>query len=96
MIKRILSVALCAMMIVVAACGAQKQTATDALNKVETELGAVRDDASRYASDQLAQVDAAVTAAKDNLAKGDYKAVLAAAPDLTAKVASLKDAIASG
>jgi hypothetical protein len=45
--------------------------------------------------DQLATVDAQLASLKDALSKGDYKAVLAGAPALTAAIGSLKDSAAA-
>jgi hypothetical protein len=73
-------------------CANQKGPAEQAIAGAESALAAVRDTAQKYVPDQLQAVDAQIAAAKDALAKGDYKAVLAAAPAITAAISSLKDA----
>jgi hypothetical protein len=52
----------------------------------------VRDTAQKYVPDQLQAVDAQIASAKDALAKGDYKGVLAAAPAIMTAISGLKDA----
>jgi len=79
--------------VLVVGCANQKAPAEQAIAGAETALAAVRDQAQKYLPDQLQAVQAQITSAKDALAKGDYKSVLAAAPAITAAIASLKDAV---
>jgi len=72
-------------------CMTQKAPAEQAVASAETSLGAIRDTAQKYAPEQLQIVDSQLTAMKDSLAKGDYKAVLAAAPNVNSSIAGLKD-----
>jgi len=76
-------------------CASQKEPATKAVADAESALAAVRDDAAKYAADDLQAVETTLTGLKDNLAKGDFKAVLAAAPGLTTQLSSLKDTAAA-
>ncbi|MBS0379264.1 MAG: hypothetical protein JSS29_12310 [Proteobacteria bacterium] len=85
--------AMMAMLLV--ACASQKGPAEQAVASAETALSAVADQAQKYVPDQYAAVQAQIASAKDSLAKGDYKAVLAAAPAITAAIGSLKDAAAA-
>ncbi len=73
-------------------CQSQKAPAEQAVASAETALAAVRDSAQKYVPDQLQAVETQLGTVKDNLAKGDYQGVLAAAPGLNAAIASLKDA----
>ena len=73
-------------------CANQKGPATQAIASAETALAAVRDTAQKYVPDQLQAVDAQIASAKDALAKGDYKGVLAAAPAIMTAISGLKDA----
>ena len=72
-------------------CANQKAPAEQAVASAETALAAVRDEAQKYAPDQLQAVDAQLNAMKDNLSKGDYQAVLAAAPNVNSSISGLKD-----
>lgn len=78
--------------VLVVGCENQKAPAEQAIGGAETALSAVRDTAQKYAPDQLQAVESQLAAAKDSLAKGDYKAVLTAAPSLTSAISGLKDA----
>ena len=74
-----------------ASCANQKAPAEQAVASAETALSSVRDEAQKYAPDQLQAVDAQLTAMKDNLNKGNYQAVLAAAPNVNSSISGLKD-----
>lgn len=77
--------------VLLVACMSEKAPAEQAIASAETALAQVRDPAQKYAPDQLQAIDAQLAAMKDSLAKGDYKAVLAAAPALNTAISSLKD-----
>jgi hypothetical protein len=78
--------------VLVVGCANQKGPAQQAIAGAESALAAVRDTAQKYVPDQLQAVDAQIASAKDAFAKGDYKAVLAAAPAITTAISSLSDA----
>ena len=78
--------------VLVTACQNQRAPAEQAVASAEAALTNIRDMATRYAPDQLQAVDAQLNSAKDSLAKGDYKAVLAGIPALNSAISSLKDA----
>jgi hypothetical protein len=88
-----LMAAMMAMLIV--GCANQKAPAEQAVAGAESALSAIRDTAAKYAPEQLATVDAQLASLKDALSKGDYKAVMAGAPALTAAIGSLKDSAAA-
>ena len=77
--------------VLVSACQNQRAPAEQAVASAESALTNIRDMATRYAPDQLQAVDAQLNGVKDNLAKGDYKGVLAAMPALNTAISSLKD-----
>ena len=77
--------------VLVAACQNQRAPAEQAVAAAESALTNIRDMATRYAPDQLQAVEAQLNSAKDSLAKGDYKAVLAAMPSLNTAISGLKD-----
>lgn len=91
MYRKLLIPALAAVLLAVG-CANQKEPATQAVASAESALAEVRDQAAQYVPEQLAGVETALAGLKDSLGKGDYKAVLAAAPKLATDVAALKDA----
>ncbi len=84
-----------AMAMIIVGCAGQKEPATKALAEAEAAIASVRDDASRYAPEDLRGIEATHAALKANLANGDYKAVLAGAPQLMSAVDSLKTSVAA-
>ena len=89
--SRIIGLLLLSAAIVVGGCS-NKEPAQQAIAAAESALSAVRETAQKYVPDQLAAVDAQIAGAKDSLAKGDYAAVLAAGPKITAANGDLKNA----
>jgi hypothetical protein len=77
--------------VLVAGCQNQRAPAEQAIASAEATLTSIRDAAMHYAPDQLQAIDAQLASAKDSLAKGDYKAVLAAMPALNTAIKSLSD-----
>jgi len=75
----------------VAGCSNLKEPATQAVSAAEASLASIRDTAAEYAPDALKSVESQVAALKDNLAKEDYKAVMASAPNVSAAISSLND-----
>jgi len=80
------------MALLLAGCANQKAPAQQALASAETALAAVREQAQKYVPDQLQAVESQLQSAKDAFAKGDYKAVIATAPALSAAISSLGEA----
>ncbi|HEV2227819.1 MAG TPA: hypothetical protein VGR86_02590 [Steroidobacteraceae bacterium] len=76
-------------------CNTQKGPAEQAVASASAALDAVRDEAQKYAPEQLGGVEAKVSDMKGSFEKGDYAGVLAAAPGVTAAIGSMKDAIAA-
>src|SRR5579864_5542298 len=77
----------------IAGCQNQRAPAEQAVAAAESALTSIRDMATRYAPDQLQSVDAQLNGAKDSLAKGDYKGVLAGMPALNKAISDLKDTV---
>ena len=75
-------------------CAGQKEPATKAVADAEAALSSIREDASKYAADELKTADDAIAALKSNLEKGDYKAILAGAPALATQVEGLRKTVA--
>lgn len=77
--------------VLIAGCQNQRAPAEQAVASAESSLTNVRDMAMRYAPDQLQAVDAQLSSAKDKLAKGDYKGVLADIPAINSAINNLRD-----
>lgn len=86
-----LSVLLAASLLV--ACAGQKEPATKAVADIEASLATLREDATKYAANELQQVESGLASLKDSLAKKDYKAVVAAAPAISTQLASLQQTV---
>lgn len=84
---------LCALLgiaLLVAGCGNAQKEATDAaISAAQAAINAVQGEAEKYVPDQLQAAQAALQNAKDELAKGDYKAALTAARDAASKAKDL-------
>ena len=78
-----------------AACASDKEPAEKALRGAEDAVNAAVADGSKYLPDQARAVQSSLQSLKDTFAKGDYKAVLAGAGDVTSKAKSLADATAA-
>jgi hypothetical protein len=74
-----------------AGCASDKGPAELAIKAAEDAVASVKGEAAQYVPDQLKSVEDGIAALKESFGKGDYKAVLAAAPDLTAKARALGD-----
>jgi hypothetical protein len=81
--------------VLLSGCNTQKGPAEQAVMGAQFALNAVRDDAQKYAPEQLGGVEAKLSDLKGSFEKGDYAGVLAAAPGVTAAITGLKDAAAA-
>jgi hypothetical protein len=72
------------------ACSSQKDPAEQAIAKIDGAMDAIHDTAAKYSPDTLQTVQAQVNNIKQSFAKGDYAAVLAAAPTVNTGIANLK------
>ncbi len=72
------------------ACSSQKQPAQEAINKMQNTIDSFHDAAAKYAPDTLKSVEDQVSSVKQSFEKGDYAAVLAAAPAVNAAILSLR------
>jgi hypothetical protein len=79
--------------LLVVACGKQQAPAEKAVADIEASLSSIRDDAGKYASSQLQEVESGLASLRDSLAKKDYKAVLAAAPAVSSQLAALQQTV---
>ncbi len=88
-------VTLLAVALLVSACAGQKDAATQAVAAIEASLSSIRDDAGKYAAGELQQAEAGLASLQDGLSKKDYKSVVAAAPAVSAQVASLTQSVST-
>ena len=95
MLKRTLSLAAVALLVLGAGCANQKEPAAAAVQSVESSLAEVRDDASKFAKEQLESTENALAGLRARLDKGEYKEVISGAPEVTKQVTSLKEAVAA-
>lgn len=84
---------LVAVALLAAGCANQKEPATKAVADLQASISSVRDDAAKYAASELQQAEATLASLQEQLAKGDYKGVIAAAPGATSQVAALQQAV---
>jgi len=76
--------------ILMCACSSQRDPAQQAVTKAQDALSAIHDEAAKFDADTLQSVEGQVATLKQSFDKGDYKAVMAAAPGVTAAIANLK------
>lgn len=94
-IHKVSLVATLAVALLAVGCASQKEPATQAIAAAESALGAIKEEAAKYAPEQLATVEQRIGELKASLEKGDYKGILTGVPGLTADIASLKGAAES-
>jgi hypothetical protein len=88
--------AIAASMLFVAGCASQKTPAKHAVEKIENSLAQVKSEAAMYAPDELKEVEFQLAKLNATLASKHYDDVLASAPQVEQKVASLPAAIDEG
>lgn len=91
-LKATLAAASCALLI---ACNTDKTPADAAIKAAEASVTAVKAEAQKFAPEQLKAVETALASAKDQFAKGEYKAALTSATELAGKVKDLGTAAAA-
>lgn len=74
------------------ACG-NEQPANNAVTQADAALSPMRDDASKFAPDELKAADATLAKMKEDLAKEDYKAVVGAVPQFNNDVKTLQETL---
>ena len=72
------------------ACSNQKEPAEQAIAKIDNQLDAIHDTAAKYSPDMLQSVQSQVASIKQSFSKGDYAAVIAAAPAANTAITNLK------
>jgi hypothetical protein len=77
------------------ACASDRGPAEQAIKAAEDAFNVVKTEAVQYVPEQAKAVETQIASAKASLEKGDYKAVLTAAPDITGKATALRAAVAA-
>lgn len=77
------------------ACGGQKEPAEKAVAEAEAAISALREDAARFAPEQLKGLEDELAQLKDNLAKQNYPAVLKLARELTKSIGVTNETVAA-
>ena len=77
-------------------CANQKGPAEQAVATLESAVAAIKEEAAKFAPDDLQSVESSISSLKEKIAKGDYKSVLAEAPGVTTAIDNLKQAVAAG
>lgn len=84
--------ALAATTLLLTGCG-NKQPATNAVTQAENAISPLRDDASKYAPEELKAAEATLAKMKGDLEKEDYDAVVASVPKINTDINALKGAV---
>lgn len=84
--------ALAATSLLMTGCG-NKQPANNAVTQAESAISPLRDDAAKYAPEELKAADGTLAKMKDDLAREDYDAVVAAVPQINTDISTLKGAV---
>ena len=87
-------VACAASVLMLAGCANRKEPAEKAVAQIEASLAEIRDDAAKFAPEELKSLDTSVATLKKGLANKDYNDVVMGAPSVASAVTSLKDTVA--
>lgn len=90
---RILAV-VAAAAVLMTGCANQKEPAEKAVAQVEASLAQFKDDAEKYAAEELKSAQESLDKLKNELANKNYKAVVLQTPNVASTVAALKDTVA--
>lgn len=94
--KKTFALAACALLAAsLSGCSSDKAPADAAIKAAEQAITAVADDAGTYVPEKLKETRAALAAAKEKFAKGEYKEALAAGTELANKATELAKATAA-
>lgn len=91
-LKATIAAASCALLI---ACNTDKAPADAAIKAADATVAAAKSEAKKFVPEQLKAVETSLATAKDQFAKGDYKAALATATELGGKANDLATAAAA-
>jgi predicted nucleic acid-binding Zn-ribbon protein len=74
-------------------CTSQKDPAQNAVTQAEAAMTEIRVDAAKFAPDELKTTETTLAKMKDDLAKQDYKDVVASVPQFNKEVATLRETL---
>ena len=74
-------------------CGSQRDPATNAVTQADAAVSEVRADAAKFAPEELKATDTTLAKMKDDLAKEDYKDVIANVPQINKQIATLRETL---
>jgi len=84
-------VALSASAMLMTGCMSQKEPATNAVTQAEAAVAELRVDAAKFAPNELKSTETTLAKMKDDLAKEEYKHVIADVPQFNKDIATLKE-----
>lgn len=85
--------ALTASAMLMTGCTSQKDPAENAIRQAEAAMTDLRVDAAKFAPDELKTTETTLAKMKDDLAKEDYKDVVAGVPQFNKEVATLREVL---
>ena len=85
--------ALTASAMLMTGCTSQRDPAENAVTQAEAAVGELRVDAAKFAPEELKTTEATLAKMKADLAKQDYKDVIAEVPQFNKEVASLREVL---
>ena len=85
--------ALTASALLMTGCMSQKDPAENAVTQAEAAMTDLRVDAAKFAPDELKTTETTLAKMKDDLAKQDYKHVVAGVPQFNKEIATLKEVL---
>ena len=86
-------IALATSALLAAGCASKEEPARQTVASAETAVNQLKPDAQKYAPDRLQAAATDLDAMKDQLAKQDYKSVLAGAPKMNEELKMLREVI---
>jgi hypothetical protein len=85
--------ALTASALLMTGCTSQKDPAENAVTQAEAAMTDLRVDAAKFAPEELKTTETTLAKMKDDLAKQDYKHVVAGVPQFNKEIATLKEVL---
>jgi hypothetical protein len=95
MMRLIVCMALATSALLAAGCASKEEPAKQAVASAEAALNQVKPDAQKFAPEQLQAAETDLDAMKEQLARQEYKSVLAAGPKINEELKLLQEAIVS-
>jgi hypothetical protein len=84
-----------AVAVLLTACANHKEPAEKAVAKIEASFSGLKEDAGKYAADELKDIEESIGKLKSQLASQDYEAVVRQAPYVASSLTALKNTVAN-